>query len=38
MGRIRPLVAGTFGFEGLPDALAALEAQRVGGKQVLVVR
>lgn len=37
-GRIRPLVSGTFGFEGLPDALAALEGQRVGGKQVLLIR
>jgi NADPH2:quinone reductase len=36
-GRIRPMIAETFAFEELPTALAALEAGRVGGKQVLVV-
>jgi NADPH2:quinone reductase len=37
-GAIRPLVADTIDFERLPEALAALEAQRVRGKQVLIVR
>ncbi|MBW2698605.1 MAG: NADPH:quinone oxidoreductase family protein [Deltaproteobacteria bacterium] len=37
-GRIRPLVANTFAFDELPKALAAVEAQSVAGKQVLVIR
>lgn len=36
-GAIRPLVADTIEFSRLPEALAALEAQRVSGKQVLVI-
>jgi len=36
-GRIRPVVASTFDFERLPDALAAVEAQRGGGKFVVRV-
>lgn len=36
-GTIRPQVADTIDFERLPEALAALEAQRVSGKQVLVI-
>lgn len=36
-GKIRPLIAETIDFERLPEALAALEARRVGGKQVLVI-
>jgi NADPH2:quinone reductase len=36
-GRVRPMIAETFDFEALPDALAALDAQSVAGKQVLIV-
>ena len=36
-GRVRPVIAGAFAFDRLPDAYAALEAQQFGGKQVLVV-
>lgn len=34
-GAIRPVVSHTFDFEQLPDALAAVEAQRTGGKTIL---
>jgi NADPH2:quinone reductase len=37
-GKVRPVIAGRFDFESLPTALAALETQRVRGKQVVVVR
>jgi NADPH2:quinone reductase len=36
-GRIRSVVADIFAFDQLPDALAAVEAQRGGGKLVIVV-
>jgi NADPH2:quinone reductase len=37
-GLVRPVVAGTYAFEQLPQALSAIEASRVGGKSVIVVR
>lgn len=37
-GLVRPVVAGTYAFEQLPQALSAIEARRVGGKSVIVVR
>lgn len=36
-GAIRPVVSTTFEFERLPDALAAVEAQRKGGKIIVRV-
>ena len=36
-GRIRPVIAETFDFERVPEAIAAVEAQRGGGKIVVRV-